>query len=420
MSTLSYKNLLFCLFQSLNRKLIYYIFFLLLGTLTAMGCAPEALISEGNFKPIQNLPAIQNHSLSEIEATAEALAKAQISDGSTPGMSVAIARNGEILFARAYGQADVEMSVEASTETVYHIGSLTKQFTAAIIMRLAEKGQISLHDLITKYLPDYPVQGHQVTIRHLLNHTAGIKDISAKNEAEFGQFRLDLSYEALVNWFCKRPFAFSPGEKFDYNNLGYILLGEIIYKVTGLPYAEYVEKELLQPLGLDNTWYADPLRIIPNRAKGYEIKNGKLVNVPYISPKLAGAAGALCSTIDDLIRWTFLLHGGQVVSQESLQQMTAPTVLANGDTIGYGYGLYVQEFNGHRKIFHDGTFGFGSYLAHYPAAGLTIVVLTNSESGRSKAEAMEKALARIILGWQVHDLPTAPANVSRYMRTTTY
>jgi CubicO group peptidase (beta-lactamase class C family) len=352
--------------------------------------------------------------LRRIEAAADAVAQAHLAAGVTPGMTVAVAKNGKIIFVRGYGKADVERDLAAGPETVYKIGSITKQFTAAVILRLVQTGKISLDDPITRFLPDYPAQGHRVTVRHLLNHTSGIKnfDLDEDNGQLFGR---DLSYREMIDRFGKQPFDFKPGEKYQYNNTAYYLLGEIIGKVTGTPYAIYVERELLKPLGLVRTRYCDDSRMVPNSAKGYERKDGKMVNARYVSVRSIGAAGALCSTAGDLIRWTHLLHGGKVVSPASLRQMTTATRLSDGQSVGYGYGLFLGEFEGHPKVYHGGTgLGFLCLISHYPQDGLTIAVLMNSGTDRHKRDQIERALARAALGIEVRDLPLRAEDIARY------
>lgn len=360
--------------------------------------------------------------LKRIAAAADSAARAQISAGITPGVTVAVAKGGEVVFVRGYGQADVEVSAPARPETVYQIGSLTKQFTAAAVMRLVEAGKISLDAPLTKYLPDYPTQGRRVTVRHLLNHTSGIKDY-----AELGmgywlrEFRLDLSDREMIDLFAKQPFDFEPGEKYRYNNSGYYLLGVIIERVTGTPYGDHVERELLQPLGLSKTVYGDNRRVIPNRADGYAYeRGGELIKAPYVSTRVYGAAGGLCSTAGDLIRWTHLLHSGRVVTAASLKQMTSPTVLSTGEAITYGFGLDLARLGELQKIAHGGdAAGFNCYLTHYPDSGLTIAVLTNSDKGMPPGR-IEEAVARSAHGLTspaVLDLPLTAEDIARYEGT---
>jgi CubicO group peptidase (beta-lactamase class C family) len=312
--------------------------------------------------------------------------------------------------------ADVEMDVAAGPETVYRIGSLTKQFTAAAVMRLVERGELSLDDPLTDYLPDYPVQGHTVTIRHLLNHTSGIQSYTSLGEDFWDIARLDLTEDELIDLFADLEFDFEPGADYDYNNSAYYLLGVILGKVSGTPYSQYIEASLLEPLGLDRTLYCDTRRIIEDRARGYEYDDGELRNADFISMANPGAAGALCSTVADLVRWTELLHDGAVVSPSSLEAMTSPTILSSGDTASYGFGLGLGDLEGHRRIAHGGGInGFVTYLSRYPERELTIAVLTNADGGN--ASGIEQALARTAFGLElikVEDLPLSDAELRRY------
>jgi CubicO group peptidase (beta-lactamase class C family) len=380
------------------------------------GVTPSAKPVSGATKA---QPSAQPLDIPRLMTVADSAAQAHILTGLTPGMSVGVAQNGQLVLARFYGKANVEAGADVNSRTMYKVGSITKQFTAAIVMRLMEEGKLSLSDPITKYLPDYPTQGHHVTIRHLLNHTSGIKAFRVMHEENRQRFRLDLTYPEMVEMFAKQPFEFEPGEKYEYNNFGYYLLGEIIGRVTNIPYQDYLEREFLQPLGLVNIMYCEASRVIPQRAAGYEHDGKEVVNARYLSMRVGPAAGGLCATTGDLLLWTHLLHSGRVVSPASLQQMTAPTVLANGDTIGYGYGLQLGELGPHQQIYHGGgANGFVSSLAHYPKEGLTVVVMANSVS--AKPIEVVKALARTALHIKVQDLPLTPEHIARYSGIYTY
>lgn len=334
-----------------------------------------------------------------VEAVADSVARAQIAAGIAPGVSLAVAQDGEVVFARGYGLADVEQAVAARPETAYEIRSVTKQFTAALVMRLVEAGTLSLDAPITTHLPDFPTRGRKVTVRHLLSHTSGLPDYAFRHESTPQWHRLDLLYEEMLDLWAGRPFESEPGDQHSYNNFGYYLLGEIVGRVTGLPWTVTLERDVLRPLGLDHTGACDARQIVPGRARGYERYEGQFVNAPYVSLGVFGGAGALCSTVGDLARWSHLLHSGRVVSPASLAQMTAPTRLAGGDTVPYGFGLELDRIHGRRAVLHGGTRpGFGSYLVHYPDDGLTVVVLMNSGASRAVAPAMEAALSRAAFG----------------------
>lgn len=358
--------------------------------------------------------------LTRIEAITDSVANKIIENAEVPGMNVAVAKNGKILFLKNYGVSDVEMDSEVDTHTIFGLASITKQFTAATIMRLIEQGKISLDDPVTKFLPEYPIQDNNFTIHHLLSHTTGMKDYGLKNEELPGWYSLELPYQKMIELWANRPFDNKPGENFDYLNWGYYLLGQIIERVTGTPWSKYAELELLKPLGLNKTLFAHQWRIVPQRAKGYLHRDDSLMNVPYRNIEVFSAGGGLSSTIEDIVQWTHLLHSGKVVSSESLMKMTTPTVLKNGKTAGYGYGLYVNELRGHEKIYHGGTFGFGPYVSYYPDEGITIAILTNSTKGRERAEQLEKTLATELLNIKIKDLPLSAADINKYSGTYSY
>ena len=412
-STKTFLKLINNIIYGISRILLIFFF----GTCLTAGCA----LQENNLLlKDENSPTEQGLNLKRMERVIDSLAESYILSGITPGISVAVAKEGEILIIRGYGQSDVEMGVKVDSETVFGIRSITKQFTAAIIMQLVKTGKISLDDPITKYLPNYPVQGNHVTIHNLLNHTSGIKDYEPMSKEHPNWIRLDLSYEKMISLWGNQPFDFEPGEKYSYNGFAYYLLGEIISRVTEMTYGDYVENKFLRPLGLKHTYYGDARQIIPKRAEGYEHEGDTLINSPYLSMHIFRAGGSLFSTAADLIRWNHLLHSGQVVSTESLHRMITPTVLASGDTIPRGYGLYLGDLSGHPKIHHGGVGGFGTYLSHYPENGLAIAVLTNSSRGREKASEMEEAIARVAFGIEILNLPLSKEDLAFYEGTYKY
>ncbi len=358
--------------------------------------------------------------IERIKVLTDSVANKIIGNKEVPGINVAVAKNGKIVFLKNYGKADVEMDAEVDTNTIFGLASITKQFTAATILRLIEQGKISLNDPVTKFLPDYPVQEKTVTIHHLLSHTSGMKDYSFNNDKLPGWYNLELPYKKIIELWANRPFDNKPGENYDYNNWGYYLLGQIIERVTETPWSQYAEPELLKPLGLNNTLFAHQLRIVPGRAKGYLHQKDSLMNVPYRNLEVFSAGGGLSSTIEDIVQWTHLLHSGKVVSAELLKKMTTPTVLNNGKTSGYGYGLYINKLRGHMKIYHGGTFGFGPYVSYYPEEDIIIAILTNSTKGRERADQLEEILATEILNIRIKDLPLSAADIDRYTGVFSY
>jgi CubicO group peptidase (beta-lactamase class C family) len=324
-----------------------------------------------------------------LETQADAVVAAAMKEQMIPAVSIAIARGDRTLVARGYGLANVELDVSASASTVYRIGSLTKQFTAAAVMRLVEAGKMTLDDPIEKYLPEYPVAGRRITIRHLLTHTSGIKSYTSLGPKFWDNAPLDFSHEKLIALFTDEPPDFQPGEKFLYNNSGYYLLGVILEKVTGETYGSHVKKALFEPLGLTSTMYCDNGPLIKQRAAGYQVMLGAVLNAPYLSMKAPFSAGALCSNVTDLVAWTSALMNGKVVTRASLEQMTTPAKLNDGTSTTYGFGLAIGSGEA-KTISHGGGInGFGSYMTYQPKDGTTVVVLTNLGGAKPQAIASE-------------------------------
>ena len=350
--------------------------------------AVAVVLAGGATRALRQAPAV-----SSLDAQADVVVAAAMKDQNIPAVSIAIARAGSTLVAKGYGLANVELDVKASPSTVYRIGSLTKQFTAAAVMRLVEAGKISLDDPIEKYLPDYPVGGRRITIRHLLTHTSGIKSYTGLGPKFWDTSRLDYSHEKLMALFKDEPPDFQPGEKYLYNNSGYYLLGVIIEKVSFESYGSHVKKTLFDPLGLSSTVYCDNEPVVKQRAAGYQVSLGVVQNAAPLSMKAPFSAGALCSSVTDLVAWTSALMNGKVVSRASLDQMITPATLNDGKPTTYGFGLGVSD--GDKKaISHGGGInGFASYLTYLPESRTIVAVLTNlggAKPGTIAAELIKK------------------------------
>lgn len=319
-----------------------------------------------------------------------------------PGASVGIAKDGEVLVAKGYGYADLENDVRATEHTVYRIGSVTKQFTAVAIMLLVEDGKLDLDERLEKYFPDYPTGGRNITLDRLLNHTSGIKGMteipqSVKNRHLDLVDRFRINHERVIGLFSKYPFEFEPGERYQYSNSGYYLLGVIIEKVSGQSYRKFLQERLFMSFGLTETHYLDRDSIIKNRAEGYKTDNGELINDRPGNPNRAFSAGALGSSTTDLLRWQMALHGNRILSNRIYQQLITPGALNDGSPITYGFGLFIGVMDGYRKIEHGGSItGFKSQVSYYPEENLSVVVLFNTES--VSPAPVESRLARSVLG----------------------
>jgi len=344
----------------------------------------------------------------------DSVANAAVAEHRTAGVSVAVVKNGRTILAKGYGFADLENDVPATAETVYRIGSVTKQFTSTAIMRLVEQGKVSLDDTLQKFLPDFPTQGNRVTVRHLLNHTSGIKSYTSLGPKWARVVRLDLAPDSLVALFANEPFDFKPGDQWLYDNSGYFLLGMIIEKVSGKKYGQYLKDEIFTPLGLKSTIYCDQAPLIKHRAQGYTLRpDSTFINAEPLSMTQPYAAGSLCSTVNDLAAWTLALSSGKVVTPASYKLMTTPGTLNDGKPLTYGFGLGIGTVGGHRQVSHNGGInGFISELHHYPDDSLVTVVLTNT--GALTAVQLERLIARRALG--IKDLPAVAIDASALER----
>ena len=315
-----------------------------------------------------------------------------------PGLSVAVRLGERPLLAEGYGEADVENHVPATAETVYHIGSITRAFTAAAILKLVSQGRLKLDDSVTARLPMFALQAPGVTLRHLLTHTSDIPNysdlIGPRDRA------VDLTPQELVSRFANKPLEFVPGAAQRRSSSNYFLLELVIEQVTGMTCGEYLEREL-RAASLDHTVYCDSRRLVEHRARGYERDATGIRNAPHIEMNAAFAAGALCSTVGDLVNWARALLNGAFIPEHSVREMTTP-VRIDGQLQPYGAGLDVDQLDGHRRIRHGGALdGFASELAHYPDLNLTIAVLTNVvPAGRQNrdvdVEFIAEALARAV------------------------
>ena len=310
---------------------------------------------------------------------------AQMRQLQIPGLSLAIVRDGRIAKAQGYGFANLELKARATKETVYEIGSNTKQFTAAAIMMLVEDGKVHLEDTITKYFPEAPEAWHGITIRHLLSHTSGIQNHVAVPHW-LDVFRTNLAFETapprdeLLKMFFKLPLEFKPGETWAYDNTGYYLLGIIIEKASGKSYWQFLDERIFKALGMNATRNTDPQPIVPNRASGYEWKKDHFENRPILLPAIAFSAGSLLSTVEDMAKWDAALSNEKLLKKSSLDEMWTAAITndATDAPFSYGFGWFVDSYHGHRLVQHSGgTPGFSSVIYRFIDDKLTIIVLTN-------------------------------------------
>ena len=344
------------------------------------------------------------------------LGRAVIARRTTPGLAVAVAKGDHVVFENSFGATGVDGN-RVRRDTVFRIGSLTKQFTAAAIMRLSEQGRLSLDDPITRFLPNYPTHGSHIAVRHLLNHTSGIRDYTQTGARWFSRVAEDLTHEEVVALFRDAPLHFAPGERFRYSNSGYFLLGMIIEAITGRPYGVYVEQELARPIGLEHTVYC-PNNPSEGHARGFRSSaDGPIPAPPVSMTHVFFSAGSLCSTAVDLVTWGHALASGRVVSAASYRRMITPDDRLGGGMLPYGYGLIPDNFFGVESIDHaGGQVGFSAALSYYPDSDIAVVVLANQEA--ANAAGIVNQVSRIVLGLEeptTRDLAMTPEDRQRYI-----
>lgn len=311
-----------------------------------------------------------------------------------PGAVVLIARGEQIVYRGARGMASIELGVAVAPDQAFAIASVTKMFTAALVLKLAEQGRLSLDDPLARFLPDFPGAG-EVSLRQLLNHTAGISD----RRIAPGPWPRDLTTAMLVADIARRPRDFAPGAEQRYSNAGFILLGAVIEQVTGKPWHVAITEQLLEPLGLARTHYAGSRLPVRGRVAGYSTGSpGSEVATASVNPGVSGAAGGLLSTADDLMRWLRLLARGRILGAGGFAPMARPAALAAGASSDpYGFGIYIWQVRGETMIGHTGQIdGFASALVYLPAQDVTIVVLANDDN--LDARGFVRRLAAIALG----------------------
>jgi len=314
-----------------------------------------------------------------LNADFDAMMKAKYKSGE-PGAVALIAKAGKPIYRQAYGMADLENNIVMRPEHVFEIGSITKQFTAVAILMLMEQGKLKLDDPVTKFIPDYPMHGYTITIHHLLTHTSGIRSYTGM-EKWTKLWRQEMTPMEMINLFKNEPMDFAPGDQWRYNNSAYFMLGYIIEKASGVPYPEFLEKNIFTPLGLKNTYYGSHSKIIRNRAQGYQ-KSGEYVNAEYLSLTQPYAAGSIISNVDDLLAWQLAVNANKLIKKETQQLAYTPVKLNNGKVQEYGYGWGIGDINGSPTVGHSGgIFGYSTNAIYLPKEDLFVAVFSNCDCG---------------------------------------
>lgn len=311
------------------------------------------------------------------------------------GCAALVSRNGQIIYKKAFGMANLELNIPMQADNIFRIGSITKQFTAVAILQLMEQGKLSLQDDITKFIPDYPTHGHHISIEHLLTHTSGIQ--SYTDMKDFGEImRKDMKPEELIAHFKNQPMEFAPGTKWNYNNSGYFLLGYIIEKITGKTYPQYLEENFFKPLDMTNSYYGSDSKIIKNRASAYEKGKDGFVNAEPLSMTLPYSAGSIQSTVEDLFKWHQAVHAYKLLKKENLDKAFTKYKLNDGKETQYGYGWFLGNVQGSATIEHGGGInGFLTQSIYLPKEDVFVAVFSNCD-GNSPSDVSSKIAALTI------------------------
>jgi D-alanyl-D-alanine carboxypeptidase len=344
-------------------------------------------------------------------AQVDAIAAAMMKEAGYPGLVIGIEQGGQV-YPRAYGMADAEQGIRMSAEAVLPIGSVTKSFTGLSIAQLVAAGKVDLARPVGSYLAGYKGPGAAVAIRHLLNHTSGIRNYTSDPDfpRDIGQH---FTHDAVIATIAAKQLEFAPGTHFSYSNTNTYLLGMVIEQVSGMPYAAYIDANIFKPFGMVDSRFAGSTQVVPHRVPGYAMGADGLENAQQYDVNYPFSAGAIVSTVTDLLRYRRGVFGGATAAGVRKQLLTCDP-LSDGSPLFYALGcLAVREFEGRRRISHAGDIeGFASHYAYFPRGDLTIAVLTNLGHAPIAPYAISRKVARAMLGIvqpRILDLPVPPA-----------
>jgi CubicO group peptidase (beta-lactamase class C family) len=325
----------------------------------------------------------------DVAARLDSVAKSYRSGDAFMG-SVLVVEGDRVLLDKGYGLASVEWNIPDAPDVKFRLGSLTKQFTATLVLLLQQDGKLNIEDPVSKYLPDAPKAWEKITLKDLLGHTSGIPNFT--DDKEFGEWRMNArTHEQLIAFFRNKPLVFEPGSKFSYSSSNFEVLGAVIEEVSGKSYEELLRTRIFEPLGMKNSGLDSDELVLTKRAQGYMLEKGKLQLARSESMTVPWAAGSIYSTTGDLLLWERGLFGGKVLNEASLKAMTTS---GKGE---YGLGVFVAQMKGLKTVLHGGGIeGFNTQLIYIPDRKLAIVVLANVNG--SAAQEIADKLLTVVLG----------------------
>ncbi|OMP78206.1 MULTISPECIES: serine hydrolase [unclassified Chitinophaga] len=338
-----------------------------------------------------------------LENAVDELILRDFNDKNGPGGVFMVAHHGIPVYQKAFGKANLELGDDLSVDNVFQLGSMTKQFTAIAILMLEQQRRLSVGDPVSKYISDYP-NGDKITIHHLLTHTSGIKDFT-KMKSLMGIAQKDMTPKMMVDFFKDEPVDFEPGEKFDYNNSGYVLLGYLIELVSGEKYEEYIKKHIFDKVGMTQSYYASDRKVIKGRAYGYHKKESGYVNKTVISFSVPFSSGALMSTLSDMLKWQNALNKNLLLDTAETTKAFSRYKLNNGEEFNYGYGWHIRDINKVPTREHGGSiFGFKTMAVYIPGEDIYVIGLSNCDcNSPTKVTGDIAALALKFLGGEKKD-----------------
>lgn len=316
--------------------------------------------------------------VSSLEVYADSLFQTSIDSAQIAGASILVYQKGKMLLKKSYGYASLELSTPMPSDGIFDIGSVTKQFTAAAILKLVEDKKLSLDDDFTKYL-EFDTKGRKITIGQLLDHTSGLPQAPSSKE-EFAQMTFDeFPHRLTIKLAEPKEFLHEPGEALIYNNVAFVFLGLIIEKVSGQTYEDYLKETFFEPLGMNSTSFGSNSKVVKNKVNGYNYDTTNLKKMDYLNYYIPYSAGSLVSSTEDLLIWTQALHSGKVLSEPMYQSMITPENLNDGTPVSYAKALANFSNYGHKEISHGGAIaGFSSFVQYYPNDDLYIITLVNT------------------------------------------
>jgi len=298
-------------------------------------------------------------------------------DKNVPGASLLIIKDGEPILTKFYGAAHIEQGVQVKSYTNFRLASFTKQFTSMCVAKLEEQGKLNCNQTLTEIFPDFPDYGKKITINNIIHHTSGLIDYESLIPDTATVQVLD--GDVLKMMMEQDSTYFHPGTKYQYSNSGYAVLAKIIEKVSGISFAQYLKKNIFDPLGMKNTIaYEKGISEVKNRAFGYAVKNGEFIFKDQSLTSAVLGDGGIYSSVDDLFKWDQALYTEKLVTFKTTQKIFTSGILLNGSKTGYGFGWRLDEFKGHQRQHHTGqTCGFTTIIQRYPKDNFTIIILTN-------------------------------------------